>query len=144
MKVEIQEGFPDIMVIIQCPQQSEQVQRIVSRLQDDSPELAGKKNGYTHRLAAADILYCETVDKHCFLYTDTDVYETRLKLYEIEERLGGRDFFRSAKSQIINIAKISSLCPDFDGRLEVVMENQEKLIVSRQYAKQLKERLGLK
>ena len=77
-------------------------------------------------------------------YTAHDVYETPLKLYEIEECLADTGFFRISKSQIINILRITSLCPDFGGRIEVMMENGEKLIVSRQYSKSLKERLGLK
>jgi len=53
-------------------------------------------------------------------------------------------FFRSSKSQILNIAKIETLCPDFGGRIEVTMENGYQLIVSRQYAKIFKKKVGLK
>ena len=53
-------------------------------------------------------------------------------------------FIRNSKSQILNIAKIKSICPDFGGRIEAVMENDEILIISRQYSKILKERLSLK
>jgi len=72
------------------------------------------------------------------------VYELPLKLYELEEILASAGFIRSAKSQVLNLYKIDSLCPDFGGRIEVTMQNGERLIVSRQYAKQLKERLGIK
>ena len=67
-----------------------------------------------------------------------------MKLYELEEILGPIGFFRNAKSQIINIAKIKSLCPDFGGKIEAEMENGEKVIISRQYSKRFKERIGLK
>lgn len=144
MKVEIHEGFPNIEVIINCPQESAETRKIVAMLQSCDEKLSGKKDGYTHRIDTQDILYFESVDKHCFFYTDTDIYETDMRLYEIEELLTNADFFRGSKSQIINLVKVSSLCPDFDGRIEVVMKNGEKLIVSRQYSKTLKERLGLK
>ena len=91
-----------------------------------------------------DILYFESVDKSSFLYTESDVYELSLRLYEIEEILSDAGFIRSAKSQILNTHKIASLCPDFGGRIEVTMMGGERLIVSRQYAKLLKERLGIK
>lgn len=39
---------------------------------------------------------------------------------------------------------ISSLKSDIDRRIQVTLNNGEKLIVSRQYAEQLKERLGVK
>ncbi|MCL2592829.1 MAG: LytTR family transcriptional regulator DNA-binding domain-containing protein, partial [Defluviitaleaceae bacterium] len=86
----------------------------------------------------------ESVDKRTFLYTEIDVYELQLKLYEVEEMLGSAGFIRSAKSQIINTYKIESLRPDFGGRIETTMAGGEKLIVSRQYASSLKEKLNLK
>ena len=145
MRVELQEGYPDIAVTIKCPSaESEEVRRIETLLRGFDQRLSGVKDGVTALIDREDVLYFESVDKRCYLYTADAVYETALKLYELEERLGPAGFIRGAKSQILNIAKIASLCPDFGGRLEVRLENGENLIVSRQYARQLKERLGLK
>ena len=91
-----------------------------------------------------DVLYIESVDKKCFVYTANEVYESNLKLYQLEEMLEVIGFFRNAKSQIINIAKIKSICPDFGGKIEAEMENGEKVVISRQYAKEFKERIGLR
>jgi len=112
-------------------------------LQSLDENLPGMKDGHTHMVGRQDIFYFEVFDKRYFIYTEKDAYETHLKLYEIEDSLSDAGFFRSSKSQIISISKIASLCPDFGGRIEVVMKNGEKLVVSRQYAKKLKERLGL-
>lgn len=113
-------------------------------LQSCDQKLFGVKQGQTHLIDRQDALYFESVDKRCFLYTAQEIYESPLKLYEIEESLTNEGFFRCSKSQIVNIVKIASLCPDFGGKIEISMENKEKLIVSRQYAKSFKERLGLK
>jgi len=107
-------------------------------------KLSGVKDGALHVIDPQEVFYFDTVDKRYFIYTEHDVFETHLKLYEIEQLLPPALFFRSSKSQIINIAKIASLWPDIAGRLEVVMKNEERVIVSRQYARALKERLGLK
>lgn len=144
MKIEIHEGFPNIEIIINCPQASDEIYKIESILQSYDKKLCGISDGHTHMIDKQNVLYCESVDKRCFIYTAANTYETPLKLYEIEDRLKDMGFFRCSKSQIVNIAKISSLCPDFGGRIEVVMENGEKVIASRQYAKSLKERLRLK
>lgn len=144
MKVEIHEGFPDIEIVINCPQASDKINKMASMLRSYDEKLPGVRDGQTHMIDKQDVLYFESVDKRCFMYTADELFETPLKLYEIEDRMTDMGFFRSAKSQIVNIAKISSLCPDFGGRMEVVMENGERLIVSRQYAKSLKERLRLK
>ena len=109
-----------------------------------SQKLSCTRNYKTQLVDKRDVLYIESVDKQCFLYATDEIYETNMKLYELEEMLNAVGFFRSSKSQIINIAKIKSLYPDFGGKIEVEMENSEKVIVSRQYAKQLKERIGLR
>ena len=144
MEVIIQEGCQNIEVVIKCPEATDEIQKIASLLQRYGQKMPGIKDRQTFLVDWHDILYFESVDKRCFIYTTADVYETVLKLYEIEEWLTAGIFFRSSKSQVVNIKKIKSLCPEFGGRLEVVMENGEILMVSRQYAKLLKERLGLK
>jgi len=144
LKIEIQEDFPETEVIIRCPQNDENIQQIVALLQGADEKLSGQKDGVLHLIDPYDVLYFDTVDKRYFIYTEHDVFETRLKLYEIERLLPDALFFRSSKSQIINIAKVTSLWPDIAGRLEAVMDNGERVIVSRQYARALKERLGLK
>ena len=106
-------------------------------------KITGIKNGETYILDAAKILYIDTVDKKTFFYTKGDIYETPLKLYELEERLAGCDFFRASKSSIVNFNQIHSLRPDFGGRMLLVMNNGEKLYVSRQYVSVIKEKLGI-
>jgi len=146
VKIEVQEGYPELEVIIRCPEATDEVREIAALLQGagNHDKLIGLKDGATHIISPQEVYYCDTVDKRYFIYTERDVFETHQKLYELERLLAGGDFFRSSKSQIVNIARIASLCPDFNGRLEVVMKNGERVIVSRQYAKALKERLGLK
>jgi DNA-binding LytR/AlgR family response regulator len=105
-------------------------------------KLTGVKNGQTHILDAHHILYIDTVDKRTFLYTESEEYETSLRLYELEERLAANDFFRAGKSLIVNFNKIKSMKSDIDGRIVVVLENNEKLIVSKQYTSYIKNKLG--
>lgn len=144
MKIEIREGYPAVEVVINCSQASDETHAIVALLQGFNQKLSGTKEGQTYLIDKQEVLYFEAVDKRCFIYTANDTYETQLRLYEIEELLSGMGFFRCSKSQIVNIASITSLCPDFGGRIEAVMDNGEKIIVSRQYAKSFKERLGLR
>ena len=144
MKIEIREGYSDIEVVIKCPETTEEIRKMQNLLYGLCHKLTCTKDGATFLIDKQDVLYFESVDKRCYLYTVGAVYETPLRLYEIEELMADTGFIRIAKSQILNIAKISSLCPDFGGRIEVILDNGEKLIVSRQYAKSLKERLGLK
>ena len=144
MKVAIKEGFPELEVTIKCPEATEDIRRIEALLYGYGQRLRCVKDGAIYLIEKHDVLYFESVDKRSYLYTAEAIYETGFKLYEIEEMLSGMGFVRTAKAQILNLAKIESLCPDFGGRIEAVLSNGEKVIVSRQYAKTLKERLGLK
>lgn len=145
MKITINE-IPELAeteIVINCREADAQALAILATLRAYDKKLTGNRDGKTYLLDAANILYFDTADKRTFLYTAADVYETPLRLYEIEERLAGQDFFRSSKSSVINLRKVQSLRPDFGGRLEITMENGERQSVSRQYAAAIKERLGL-
>jgi len=128
-------------ITITCAAMSDELEKVIASLRALDSKLTGTARGQTHILDAADILYIDTVDKKTFLYAESEVYETSLKLYELEQQLSGNDFFRAGKSNIINFNKIKSLKSDIDGRIIVVMENKEKLIVSKQYASFIKNKL---
>ena len=144
MKLTVQEGFPIIEIVIKCPEITEEIQKLETLLSNCGSKLLCTQNHKKQFVDKLHIFYIESVDKRCFVYTADEVYETNSKLYELEEMLEPFGFFRNSKSQIINIGKIKSLCPDFGGRIEVEMENGERGIISRQYAKLFKERIGLK
>ncbi len=144
MKITIQENELQIEteVVIHCRQADVETLKLVAALKGLDKKLTGTKDGRTYVVDPSCVLYFESVDKKTFVYTETDVLETSLRLYELEERLP-RDFFRASKSAIVNIAKIKSILPDFGGRLEVTLINGERLLVSRQYAHDLKTKLEL-
>ena len=144
MKIQINEGFSDVGIIINCPERTDAINKMVTLLQGFDNKFCGVKDDQTYFIDQDDIFYFESVEKRYFIYTAADVYSTSLRLHEIEDNFADMGFFRSSKSQVVNIFKIRSLCPDFGGRMELVMENGERLIVSRQYSTLLKERLKLK
>jgi len=144
VKITIQknEHQDETEIVIHCRKADNQVLRVVAALSSLDKKLTGTKDGRTFVLDPANILYFDSVDKKTFVYTESEVLEISLRLYELEERLP-HDFFRASKSAIINISKIKSILPDFGGRMEVTLITGEKLMVSRQYAHDLKMKLAL-
>lgn len=145
MKITIQdlpEGAEE-EIIIRCRGMDEQLLKLVYALRSGREKLTVSKEEKLFRILPSSVYYFESVDNRVFAYLEKDVYETKLKLYELEVRLYGTDFFRASKSTIINLTKVESLSPAFNGRFEAAMKNGEKLIVSRQYVPSLKEKLGL-
>ena len=142
INIRIDNDCAETEITITCATMSDELEKVIANLRVLDFKLTGVKNGQTYILDASSILYIETVDKKTFLYTESDVYETTLRLYELEQQLSSSDFFRSGKSSIINFRKIKSLKSDIDGRIIVVMENTERMIVSKQYASFIKRKLG--
>lgn len=100
------------------------------------------RNDRMYRLRLNDIYYFEVVDGASFLYCQKEVFSCRQKLYEFEALCSGTMLFRCSKSMILNAEKISYIRPSLSGRFEAVLDNGEKVIVSRQYVVDLKKLLG--
>lgn len=145
MKIQININ-PDLSeneITINCKEMTKEIEQIVASLNVSEKKLTGKKEDQTYILDASQILYIDTIDRKVFLYTAEQVFETPLKLYALEEQLEPQDFFRATKSSIINLEHVQALKSDIDGRLLVTMDNNEQLMVSRQYATAIKKRLGV-
>ena len=145
MKVIIEDVGPDgeEELILRCREVDERLMRLINRVKAGNQFLNAQKDGKWFRLSPGEIYYIEAVDNRVYLYAQKEVYESRNRLYELEGELGPGDFFRISKSVIVNLSKIKSLTPAFSGRLEAVLKNGEKVIISRQYVARLKEVLGL-
>lgn len=145
MKITIQElpeGEED-EIIIRCRTVDEQLLKLIYGIRAGQEKLTVTKDNKLFQIQLSQIFYFEAVDNRVFAYLEKDVCETRLKLYELEQRFAGTDFFRASKSTIINLAKVKNFSPAFNGRFEVCMKNGERLIVSRQYVPVLKAKLGV-
>lgn len=143
MKITLNQdpAFPEAEVIINCPQADEDILRLVAMLRVYQKKLVGVRDGERHLLDVKDILYIDTADKKTFLYMESAVYESALKLYELEDALRELDFLRAGRSVIVNFRRIKSIRPELGGRMLVTMDNGEQVYVSRQYAGELKEKL---
>lgn len=145
MKITVDESADnkETEIVIKCSVLDDNLKKIIEIIKNSDERIIGIINGTSNLILPTDIYYFESVDKKTFIYTETQVLETPLRLYEIEEKLSKYDFFRASKSTIINISKIKRLSPKFNGRLDALLENGEKLIVSRQYVQVIKEILGM-
>lgn len=130
-------------IIIRCRNVDERLLKLVYAIKAGREKLTASRDGEYFQVAPEDIYYFEAVDNRVFLYLAKEVYETKQKLYELEERFRGTDFFRASKSCIVNLAKIKSLSPVLNGRFEAHMKNGESVMISRQYVSVLKEKLGI-
>ncbi len=130
-------------IIVRCRHMDQQLLKLIYAIKAGRERITALQDGDYFQVAPDEIYYFEAVDSKVFLYLEKEVYETKLKLYELEEIFRNTDFFRASKSCIVNLSKVKRLIPDFNGRFEALMRNGERVIISRQYVPVLKQKLGL-
>ncbi len=124
---------------IRCHEVTDQVREIVTFIKTRQGQLTGIQDGNQYEIPVTDICYVEAVDNRVFLYTGQQVYETRQKLYELEEVLREKHFLRISKSMLLNLMKIKSIRPALNGRFMAILQSGEEIIISRKYVPALKE-----
>ena len=81
-------------------------------------------------------------EKTFAVYSDGKRYIVRKRLYELEEKLGTY-YVRISKSMIVNLRKVRNVSAEPGGRMVAVLLNDERVIISRSYVKDIKRRLGI-
>lgn len=145
MKIEINvdDNATDLTISVKCKQLTPDIEKILATLRVMDNQLTVRKSNEIYLLDIMQVIYIESVERTCFVYTEKDIYESDFKLYELEQQLEEYGFFRASKSCLIHLRNIQSLKADIDRKIRVTMSNGEQIIASRQYANELKKRLGV-
>ena len=141
--INIEETVNDTEIRISCKQLTPEIEKILATLRILNQQMMVLKDDETHIIDVAKIIYIEAMERRTFVYTKDDYYESKLKLYEMEERLVECGFFRVSKSCLVHLKYIKSLKNDIDRKLRLTLESGEQIMVSRQYADEIKRRLGV-
>ena len=129
-------------VLIRCHDPNEPWVSEVQGIAAGQFTINGLLDGKLYRLKLGDVYYFEIVDGSSFLYCQKEVFSCKQKLYEFEALCLGTMLFRCSKSMILNAEKIEYILPSLSGRFEAVLDNGEKVMISRQYVSTLKRLLG--
>ena len=127
---------------IGCHAEDARVKSIVRFVKGLDGSVSGSKGEHIYEIPVVDIFYIESVDKKTFVYTKQGCYDTKYRLYELEVMLGGY-FMRCSKSMIINLKKVRNVKSQISGRIDATLLNDEVVVISRGYVKEVKRRLGI-
>lgn len=144
ISINVNTDISDTEILISCSHLTPEIERILATLRIMDKQIMAKKEDETYLLELSKVIYLESVDRKTYVYTAEEVYESNLKLYELEQQLEEYGFFRVSKSCVIQLRYIRSLKADINRRIRVTLENGEQIIVSRQYAEGLKQKLGVR
>ena len=129
------------MLEIHCHKISDEVREIIAFVKSRQGQLTGTADERQYEIAVSDVFYIESVDNRNFIYTKDKVYETRQKLYELEEMLKDKHFLRVSKSTLLNLMKVSAIKPALNSRFTAVLFSGEQIVISRKYVPALKKTL---
>lgn len=107
-------------------------------------KLAVDVDGEIDYIDVKAILYMYREENVTKIITHSHEYEVNLSLKELESRLISYSFFRIHRGYLVNLNYVVRLTPWFNGAFQLELEGrEEKLSVSRNYAKDLRQRLEL-
>jgi len=144
MKVDVKavDSYEEECAQLKVVKITEDIQNAIDILNNDCRVIPVISGGENYMCRTDKIYYIESVDKRTYVYTKESCYETKYRLYELEELLNN-NFLRTAKALIINIRKIKSVKAEINGRMRAQLLNGESVLIARSYVKDLKERLGV-
>ncbi len=140
IKIEIEESLEEDEVLIRCRELTEEVsaiQKAVSEVTGAAQKFTFYKGNTEYYLSLNEILFFETDETGISAHTKTDAYQTKYKLYELEDVLPGF-FMRVSKSTILNTNHIYSIDRNLTASSVVAFFGTHKQVyVSRYYYKPL-------
>lgn len=144
MKVEIQisADIEEPYAVIYSNKMTEEVQHIYEKIQSDSNVITVIDKEQIIVLQPSEIYMLRMENEQLIVYCQQKKYVCGKRLYEMEKLLGNK-FMRISKSTIINLKKVNSVEPSFNGTMLVVLKNGDKDYISRTYLPAFKKYLGL-
>ena len=140
--IEQSDEWNEVEIRVRCNQMTKPLEKLIEQIRLFGFSISGEKDGQNYQINLEQILYFEAVDNRSYAYCEDEVYECKQKLYELEERLSAMNFQRISRTCIINIYKLMSIRTLLNGKIEATLENGEKVIVSRHYAEELREKIN--
>ena len=145
MKIEINvdDKTEETIISISCKKLTPELQKMLAMMRILDKQLVTARDGETFLIDVSEIIYAEVIDRKTFVYTKDGVYESGLRLYELEQQLEECDFCRVSKSCLVQLRAVRSLKSDINRRIRVTLDNGEVIVASRQYADGIKKKLGI-
>lgn len=141
VKVEVVDGLEEPQICIKCNDYNDEIKKIVSFLESVKVTLIGKKDGESYVIDLQDVYYFESVENRTFAYVEKDVFEVNYRLYEVAEMYKNSSFVQASRTIVVNIKYIKKINTLVNGRILAMLDNGEKMIITRVYAQDFKRKL---
>lgn len=143
IKIQLDPACREPVVLIRTDQVTEEVQRLLRALEEPGGMITGFQDGQAVLLDPGEILHIYTRGKGVCARTGQGEFTLRLRLYEAEEKLKGRNFVRISNSEIVNLKKVRRLDLNLAGTICLRFTDGGSTYVSRRYVGKIKAILGI-
>lgn len=137
----------ELVIAIRKASYDQEVSDMVSYLENFqklTPDILPVKSGDQIQLLKVADLILITVDENYLILTGRfGEIRTRLRLYQLMDRLNNPDFIQVSKQTVLNINYLVYLEASFSGNMTAFLKGKHQTTVSRRYLKQLENRLGI-
>lgn len=127
-----------LTVIVEYPEYDKSVDNLINKIKNMSISFTGKSDGKTVSIDISDIYYIENVERKIFLYSKKDIYRYDGSMADIDSSISETDIVRISRTCFMNVSHLKEIMQIKNSHLEAVLDNGEKLIVSRKYLKDIK------
>jgi len=129
-----------LTVTIEYPEYTGPVRSLVKRIESFDIRFSAFSDDRRMHIAMSDVYYLENVDRKVFLYTKDNVYRLDASMQEIGKITEDSDLVRISRTCIMNTSHLTEIRQLKNSRLEAMLDNGERLIVSRKYLRDIKRR----
>lgn len=131
--IEYKQLVLDVKAHLSCEQDN-----LVKKIGRMDISLVGRMDERNINISLSDIYYIENVDRKLFIYTEDEVYRLDGSMADVESRIYDSSMVRISRTCIMNSDYLKEIRQIRNSHLEAVMDNGEKLIVSRKYLQDIK------
>ena len=127
-----------LTVIVEYPEYDQSVDRLIKKIKNMSISFSGKSEGKNVSIDISEIYYIENVERKIFLYSKKDIYRYDGSMSDIDSAIADTDLVRISRTCFMNVSHLKEIMQIKNSHLEAVLDNDEKLIVSRKYLQDIK------
>lgn len=128
-------------ISVRCSKVDARLERLIHYISQYTYTFQAKTETGVCFVPAEDVCYIDSADGKTFLYLEHEVLGCAESLTELEKKLADAAFVRISKNCIVNVSYLKQVNPLWNHRLEAVLTSGEKLIVTRHYIENLKEKV---
>lgn len=148
LKVEIDPSCSTPEIIIKTDQRTELIENIVSAFEHlvagDYHQVTAYKGDVAVMVNQWDIIRVFTENRKVVICTETEKYESKYTLRDLEEILDSESFVRISRFEIVNLRKIHSFDLSVSGTIKIFFVNGVETWVARRHVREIALKLNAK